>query len=375
MCSASTTVLLGLLDAAAPPLGCEGGGHSKMGGVPDCIPSVALAPPCCGICSSALVHLLQISCPLEGSPFQRLVHVFACAGKSCWGKSESWKVLRSQYLEDIAEQGSKVKQEEECTVTTSDWCDGADDWGEDSEGMESIARHSPGAVPEPFHKETDCAMQFQGLSLRESPVLHHVDHSRDDNSNNNHRDGPDVPRCVPAFRPYYISVVDEADYLGYQDTGHAQKLLQEYQRKEGLALEQLVSESCASGGYEEKYEKSATGKRDRVFHRFMKRISSCPEQLLRYSWNGEPLFLTATSVTAAGVPPCSLCQSRRVFEFQLMPALISALKPFSSRTDVSVEFGTALVFTCEKSCWPPNQPTPLEEYIYVQEDPDQHLFK
>nr|XP_060643885.1 programmed cell death protein 2-like [Anolis sagrei ordinatus] len=367
--SSASTVLLGLMDAAAPPMACEGeGSHSKMGGVPDFIPSVVLAPPCCGICSSALVHLLQISCPLEGSPFQRLIHIFACAGKSCWGKSESWKVLRSQYLQEIVEQGSEVNQKEECAVAASDWCEGADDWGEDGDGMEPIARHSPGGAP-----EVGCAMQLQGLSLRESPVLHPVSH--DDNSNNNHRDGPNGPRSVPAFRPYYISVVDEADYLGYQDTDHAQKLLQEYQRKEGLALEQLMSESCASGGYEEKYEKSGIGKRDRVFHRFMKRISSCPEQLLRYSWNGEPLFLAATDVTAAGVPPCGLCQSRRVFEFQLMPALVNMLKPFSSRTEVSVEFGTALVFTCERSCWPPNHPTPLEEYIYVQEDPDQHLFK
>ncbi|XP_067327058.1 programmed cell death protein 2-like isoform X3 [Anolis sagrei] len=242
----------------------------------DCIPSVVLAPPCCGICSSALVHLLQISCPLEGSPFQRLIHVFACAEKSCWGKSESWKVLRSQYLQEIVEQGSEVKQKEECAVAASDWCEGADDWGEDGDGMEPIARHSPGAAP-----EVGCAMQLQVLSLRDSPVLHPVSHSHEDNSNNNPRDGPDGPRSVPAFRPYYISVVDEADYLGYQDVDHAQKLLQEYQRKEGLALEQLVSESCASGGYEEKYEKSGIGKRDRVFHRFMKRISSCPEQLLR----------------------------------------------------------------------------------------------
>ena len=42
---------------------------------------------------------------------------------------------------------------------------------------------------------------------------------------------------------------------------------------------------------------------------------------------------------------------------------------------LSVEFGTVLIYTCEKSCWPQNQQTPMEEFYIVQEDPDELLLK
>uniref|UniRef100_A0A8C9PBC6 Programmed cell death protein 2 C-terminal domain-containing protein n=1 Tax=Spermophilus dauricus TaxID=99837 RepID=A0A8C9PBC6_SPEDA len=42
---------------------------------------------------------------------------------------------------------------------------------------------------------------------------------------------------------------------------------------------------------------------------------------------------------------------------------------------LSVEFGTILVYTCEKSCWPQNHQTPMEEFCIIQEDPDELLFK
>uniref|UniRef100_A0A9L0R8E5 Programmed cell death 2 like n=1 Tax=Equus caballus TaxID=9796 RepID=A0A9L0R8E5_HORSE len=41
----------------------------------------------------------------------------------------------------------------------------------------------------------------------------------------------------------------------------------------------------------------------------------------------------------------------------------------------SVEFGTILIYTCEKSCWPQNHQTPMEEFCIIQEDPDELLFK
>uniref|UniRef100_A0A8D0GXL6 Programmed cell death protein 2 C-terminal domain-containing protein n=1 Tax=Sphenodon punctatus TaxID=8508 RepID=A0A8D0GXL6_SPHPU len=46
-----------------------------------------------------------------------------------------------------------------------------------------------------------------------------------------------------------------------------------------------------------------------------------------------------------------------------MPALVN----------LSVEFGTVMIYTCEKSCWPDIQ-HPMEEFLFIQEDPDQQLF-
>uniref|UniRef100_A0A8B9GBA4 Uncharacterized protein n=1 Tax=Amazona collaria TaxID=241587 RepID=A0A8B9GBA4_9PSIT len=55
-----------------------------------------------------------------------------------------------------------------------------------------------------------------------------------------------------------------------------------------------------------------------------------------------------------------------------------AFLPSSVSTEphnLSVELGTAPVYTCERSCWPTNHQTRLEEFIFVQEDPDKRLFK
>lgn len=44
----------------------------------------------------------------------------------------------------------------------------------------------------------------------------------------------------------------------------------------------LFSYSFAGEGDGEKYEKSEVKGRDHTFHKFMKRVSVCPEQILRY---------------------------------------------------------------------------------------------
>ncbi|NWQ81668.1 PDD2L protein, partial [Columbina picui] len=288
----------------------------------------------------------------------------------------SWKVLRSQCLQAQEEtQDCGVKQKQESNFTAKDWCDEADDWGV-CDGAESPACSSlqllglNEAVSSSLSREVECASQFQQLRLSEAM----------DTSGSLHTHPPASEGLVtaqsspaPVFQPFYISVVDEEDYTGCLDTEHADQLLKEYQQREGVDLQQLMSESFANGGDNEKYEKSQVKSRDHTFHKFMKRISVCHEQILRYSWGGQPLFITCPPADISkGVPACSNCGSNRIFEFQLMPALVSMLQ---SDSGLSVEFGTAIVYTCERSCWPTNHQTPLEEFIFVQEDPDQRLFK
>ncbi|XP_039358742.1 programmed cell death protein 2-like isoform X3 [Mauremys reevesii] len=319
-CAPEPRVLLGLRDAAIPDPGRDSlqppsWATSALGGSPNCAPSVTMTYPSCGICGTTLMHIVQIYCPLEGSLFHRVINVFACAMKGCWGKSESWKVLRSQYLQMQGKetQDCKLKQKQENNFATKDWCDGADDWGicDETEYPVQTTSHLLGlntVSSSSLSTATECASQFQGLSLSETT---------------------DISDSLHSF-------VGEGD--------------------------------------NEKYEKSEVKNRDHVFHKFMKRISACHEQILRYSWGGQPLFITHPSSNINKmVPVCNSCGSNRVFEFQLMPALVSMLK--SVDTDLSVEFGTVIVYTCERSCWPANRQNPFEEFIFIQEDPDQQLFK
>ncbi|KFQ18223.1 Programmed cell death protein 2-like, partial [Merops nubicus] len=266
-------------------------------------------------------------------------------------------------------------QKEESNFAAKDWCDEADEWG-GCDGAESPACASRQLLglneveSSSLSREVECASQFQQLRLAEA-----ADGSGSLNAHPPAR-GEVVTASAgsaPVFQPFYISVVDEEDYAGFLDTTHADELLKEYQQREGVDLEQLMSESFTGEGDNEKYEKGEVKGRDHTFHKFMKRISVCPEQILRYSRGGQPLFITCPPANIdKDIPACSNCGSNRIFEFQLMPALVTMLQ---SDSDLSVEFGTAIVYTCERSCWPTNHQTPLEEFIFVQEDPDQRLFK
>ncbi|XP_076988318.1 programmed cell death protein 2-like [Tamandua tetradactyla] len=365
MAAARKPVLLGLRDAALP--GClKGPGAwtaSKLGGVPDALPAVSVPRPVCGRCGQLLILAVQVYCPLEGSPFHRLLHVFACVSRVCGsGGARSWKVYRSQCLQ--VQEETQDAQKHENGLAAEDWCEGADDWGSDSEET------SPPQITLGFRnysnsaKDADCIAQLQDLSLQNAV------------SGAAHPTPPEerlaLPTVGPHFLPYYICVMEEDDYADFVNLDHAHSLLREYQQREGIDMEQLLSQSLSSDS-DEKYEKTVIKSGDKMFYKFMKRIAACPEQILRYSWSGEPLFLTCPSSEVIELPACSHCGSQRTFEFQLMPALVSMLK--STDLDVSVEFGTILIYTCEKSCWPQNHQTPMEEFCIIQEDPDELLFK
>ena len=50
------------------------------------------------------------------------------------------------------------------------------------------------------------------------------------------------------------------------------------------------------------------------------------------------------------IPNCEICGSKRVFEFQIMPQLLSVLKLDTSLNEKSVDWGVLAVYTCENSC-------------------------
>lgn len=54
-------------------------------------------------------------------------------------------------------------------------------------------------------------------------------------------EGPPVHTDVPQFQPYYICVAEEDDYGNSAGLDHAHSLLQDYQRREGVDMEHLLS--------------------------------------------------------------------------------------------------------------------------------------
>lgn len=175
------------------------------------------------------------------------------------------------------------------------------------------------------------------------------------------------------YRPFFISVVEESDLCEDKDLDHAQELLREYEKREGVAVGGLEG---ASRTEEERYEKTSARHGDAVFSRFMKTICVCPQQILRYHRGGKPLFISEPpSNTAQLIPPCASCSGPRTFELQLMPALVSLLQRKDGGSETELEFGTVLVYTCTNSCWSSGSHAAVDEFCFVQTDPDQQLFK
>ncbi|KAJ7421774.1 Fatty acyl-CoA hydrolase precursor, medium chain [Pitangus sulphuratus] len=237
------------------------------------------------------------------------------------------KYLEIDLKQKAAEKFKQGKMKKQGSgFAAKDWCEEADDWGA-GDGAEPPACASllglGEAVSSSLARELECASQLQQLCLAEPAEGSGPQNTRPAASEEMAMETPDP---APAFQPFYISVVDEEDYRGFLDTHHADELLKEYQQREGVDLEQMMSESFAGEGGNEKYEKSEVKSWDHTFYKFMKRISVCPEQILRYSWGGQPLFITSPPADITqGIPACSVCGSSRVFELQLMPALVSLL--------------------------------------------------
>ncbi|KAF3706062.1 Programmed cell death protein 2-like [Channa argus] len=341
---------------------------NKVGGHPDWLPVISRLSPRCGRCGAPLAHVVQVYCPLEASPYHRNLHLFACTGADCNGRSECWRVLRSQCLETEVGAGPtlcKPAPAQGAPLTATDWCDTADDWGmeegdaewvgcekQDRQVQEEVT--APNVEEYPVSSEMDVSGRLQDLSLGES-----------------HDD-------VLVFRSFFISVVEESDLCGENnDLEHAQELLRAYESRERVVVGELDgSEGGVRSGGEEKYEKTKARHGDVIFSKFMKKISLCPQQILRYCHGGKPLFISEPpSNMAQVVSACSSCGGSRTFELQLMPALVSLLQRKSGSAEVELEFGTVLVYTCTNSCWTAGSGSAVEELCFVQTDPDQQLFK
>lgn len=118
------------------------------------------------------------------------------------------------------------------------------------------------------------------------------------------------------------------------------------------------------------YEKFLIPGTDDVSNKFIKRVSKFPDQVIRYNLDGQPLLNQRTNVSPTN---CRSCGSRRRFELQLTPGLITALTPSKTRKErVELDFGTVLVFTCERDC---GSRCVLVEEVVVLLDADEDVLK
>lgn len=112
-------------------------------------------------------------------------------------------------------------------------------------------------------------------------------------------------------------------------------------------------------------EESAT---DRDFDKFNKRTKDEPTQVVRYDRGGKPLWVTKYEKIKkeSAIPNCAHCGSKRIFEFQINPQLLSYLSLDEGTQSNGVDWAGLYVYTCTKSCTAANKQY-VEEFIFKQD--------
>ncbi|KAH9888913.1 programmed cell death protein 2 [Cubamyces lactineus] len=388
---------------------------SRIGGHPTFLsaPHPPTAHATCQNCSQPMELLVQIWCPLEDSPNDRALFVWGCANGPCQRKEGSiraWRELRfnKKYAEKLERKLARRKQKELEAAKAA-----AAEAAKKTQPKSNPFALGATAGPNPF----GLGSQIFGGASEPAPEPTQTDPAeRDGSSDDEHpSDGEsgtededdslvagmqsasleDSPwKAAPAYPPLYLSTV--AEYLPPPP---------KVKVPAGATVDpddENVSKGKDSGGWDfEGYENSLDV--DHAFERFSRRVSYEGEQCLRYEHGGTPLPYASdkvfdklfpvppappTPVTKAefmvtpprkrtfapgSLPRCPHCQSRRVFECQLMPNLINVLKAPTEeqkkmtdeerRAEVlrtlrgqgasgrrGMEWGTCMVFSCEKDC-------------------------
>jgi pre-rRNA-processing protein TSR4 len=131
---------------------------------------------------------------------------------------------------------------------------------------------------------------------------------------------------------------------------------------------------------EEEYENTETGV-DKTFLKFQKRVEYDSDQVLRYvrtfydeedteviDENSEPLWVSdINQLSADEIPNCPNCSQPRKFELQLLPQILNYLN-LDFTMDRSLDYGTLLIYSCNKNCssTEPGEEAYQEEFVWEQ---------
>ncbi|KAF8271612.1 programmed cell death protein 2 [Lactarius quietus] len=427
-----TSVLLGIPDGVIEsPSDLKDAAVSRIGGLPALLsPRAPFDSSHCLHCKNPMELLVQLWAPLQNSPYDRAVYVWGCANSRCQGMSGSVRAWRSlRYNEDYAlkierkvakkrphgapqsELDAYAKHQAVNPFAMSGDMNSTSNFGIGTDIFQSVAQLVPhGAITSQVlaseEGDTDSDGDSASTSSSRSLVVALASATLTDS----------LWSSSPSYTPQYLSTIsesiprpkttpDEHATGGVTDVGADQE-----------------SHTWVS----EKYENSL--RTDHVFDRFNERATHEPQQCVRYDLGGIPLpfagddlykqlfpllpgksgLITVTKSAfnvqdpstrrgydPTSIPLCPHCDSRRVFECQLMPNLINIIGAGSradgdhgaragdhgARTDEErkeamrngMEWGTILVFSCEKDCClgPGNkekQDAWSEEVVLVQWD-------
>ncbi|KAJ3555516.1 hypothetical protein NM688_g2531 [Phlebia brevispora] len=383
---------------------------SRIGGQPAFLtsPEPPYESALCKNCSSPMQLLVQVWCPLEDKPNDRALYVWGCARAVCQrldGSVRAWRGLR--YNERYAVKLNK-KQERELAKAAAKAKAAEQELQQKASAKANPFKLNAAGAPNAFGfgEQIFGSLSTPAISEDKDEVTAEAASDRSADSESDSEDEALITamasttletsewKNAPTYNSLYMSTVTE-----YLPPAPKTKLPPEARADAADDGAESKSNTWAFEGYENSLDV------DHVFERFTKRVGYEGEQCIRYELGGVPLPFAGDKVfdrlfpappppnlpvtkpdsmvvpvqrrtyDPASIPPCPHCKGKRVFECQLMPNLINVLKPpgsvkKSTLTDaerrkeveqvlkgggdvdrMGMEWGTCMVFSCEKDCY------------------------
>ncbi|KAF8498705.1 programmed cell death protein 2 [Russula emetica] len=404
-----TSVFLGIPDGTVDSASdLKDAAVSRIGGLPALLShKVPFDSSRCQHCKNPMELLVQLWAPLENSPYDRAVYVWGCARSGCQRKGGSiraWRGLRydEKYASKLERKRKEHQRAPPAPVEAKPTHQNVNPFSMSTD----VAKMSHSGLGSDMFNSV-LPLDSGGTITSQGSVPDESIGSDDDSASTSSVASAIVAfasvtlvdtlwQSAPSYPPQYLSTANE--YIPPPNKEAPDEPTAGIVDDDGVTQE---GHAWAS----EKYEKSMHT--DHVFDRFNERTSHEPQQCVRYDLGGIPMPFASddlykrlfplsteksTSITvtraasnvqhsrpgrgysAASILACPHCGSRRTFEYQLMPNLIIMLGRGSDteREDITttdeqrkevvqrllkrdpdgrgMEWGTALVFTCEKDC-------------------------
>lgn len=318
---------------------------NKVGGRP--VLFAAQPTPRCAGCGATLALVLQAYLPLAAPPDdRRQLLVCVCTSPRCrLPPAQRFAAFRVR-LEHHAPATSAAPPVASPAAPAPSLFAECDSWGDDDDDEDEKKKEDKG-------KEDD-------VTVQPAPASEAAPEKQPEE--------PTEPEETPAvlgeaaahpFAPRYLETEYEPDAPAGPTAAEAalvRELLARYEARK--TAEEAEDDEAAAGTRKHGSSSSAEdadvyehAAGDRAFRRFQRRVQRAPAQVLRWCYGGRPLQLCdATPLARVCVPRCARCGARRVFEAQLMPALLDALAPAQGPAALPFEFGSVLVCTCGADC-------------------------
>jgi len=294
----------------------------------------------CKKCGNPLILLLQVYAPLEQDPkcFHRVIFVFMCRESTCHQEDLlPFKVFRCQ----LSRRNEFFPYES--PVETPDWKPelNAAKFVQICRVCGSLGSKKCSGCG----KVSYCSRKCQTLDWK----IRHKIECKNTNFEYIYREDEEILSNF-LLPQHEIVIQGDDEIVSDSDDEDGEKEVDEQKELEKLKeLEKsgkvLSAKDLADFSTEDEVVK------DKNFKRFQKVVQCAPDQVIRFQRSGTPLWISMNNTPGEEqIPNCEICGSKRVFEFQIMPQLLSVLKLDTSLNEKSVDWGVLAVYTCENSC-------------------------